>query len=150
MNNYIPRKSMHRIIYPCPNLSYPDSKVHGANMGPIEDRQDPGGPHVGPRNLAIWVVFVKGAPGLLIWKLQECAGIVLWLSVLSCQLFRLKGLYNRDKNAFTIITTDVDRAVREAKHWLVKGSRCIPSIIYMPILFVLDNCIWTVAKPLPC
>ena len=32
----------------------PDSKVHGANMGPILGRQDPGGPHVGPMNLAIW------------------------------------------------------------------------------------------------
>ena len=31
----------------------PDSKVHGANIGPIWGRQDPGGPHVGPMNLAI-------------------------------------------------------------------------------------------------
>ena len=35
----------------------PDNKVHGANMGPIRDRQDPGGPHVGPMNLAIWGLF---------------------------------------------------------------------------------------------
>ena len=35
---------------------YPDNKVHGATMGPIWGRQDPGGPHVGPTNLAIWVV----------------------------------------------------------------------------------------------
>ena len=34
--------------------SNPDSKVHGANMGPIWGRQDPGGPHVGPMNFAIW------------------------------------------------------------------------------------------------
>ena len=34
---------------------YPDSKVHAANMGPIWGRQDPGGPHVGPMTLAIWV-----------------------------------------------------------------------------------------------
>ena len=32
----------------------PDGKVTGANMGPIWGRQDPGGPHVGPRNFAIW------------------------------------------------------------------------------------------------
>ena len=34
----------------------PDSKVHGANMWPISiwGRQDPGGPHVGPINFAIW------------------------------------------------------------------------------------------------
>ena len=36
-------------------VHYPDSKVHGANMGPIWGRQDPGGPHIGPINFAIWV-----------------------------------------------------------------------------------------------
>ena len=36
-------------------VSYPDSKVHGASIGPIWDRQDPGGLHVGPMNLAILV-----------------------------------------------------------------------------------------------
>ena len=34
----------------------PDSKVHGAHMGPIRGRQDPGGPHVGPMSFAIWVI----------------------------------------------------------------------------------------------
>ena len=33
----------------------PDSKVHGVNIGPIWGQQDPGGPHVGPMNFAIWV-----------------------------------------------------------------------------------------------
>ena len=32
----------------------PDSKIHGANMGPIWGWQDPGGPHAGPMNFAIW------------------------------------------------------------------------------------------------
>ena len=32
----------------------PDSKAHGANMGPIWGRQDPGGPDVGPMNFTIW------------------------------------------------------------------------------------------------
>ena len=32
---------------------YPDSKVHGANMGPIWGRQAPGGTHVGPMNFDI-------------------------------------------------------------------------------------------------
>ena len=31
-----------------------DSKVYGAKMGPTWGRQDPGGPHVGRMNLAIW------------------------------------------------------------------------------------------------
>ena len=37
-------------------VNSPDRKVHGANMGPIWGRQDPGGSHVGPMNLAIWEV----------------------------------------------------------------------------------------------
>ena len=37
----------------------PDSKVHGANMGPNWGRQDPGGPQVGPMNLAIWDRLLK-------------------------------------------------------------------------------------------
>ena len=38
-----------------PSLDYPYSKFHGVNMGPTWGRQDPGGPHVGPMNPAIWV-----------------------------------------------------------------------------------------------
>ena len=38
-------------------LLFPDSKVYVANMGPIWGRQDPGGPHVGPMNFAIWVIL---------------------------------------------------------------------------------------------
>ena len=37
------------------DVASPDSKVHGANMGPIWGRQDPGGTHVGPMNFALWV-----------------------------------------------------------------------------------------------
>ena len=33
----------------------PDNKTHGANMGPIWGRQDPGGPHICPMIFAIWV-----------------------------------------------------------------------------------------------
>ena len=36
---------------------YSDSKIHGANMGPIWGRQDPGGPHAGPMNFANWVQY---------------------------------------------------------------------------------------------
>ena len=47
----------------------PDSKVHGANMGPIWGRLNPGGPHVGPMNFAIWgCLIVK--PKVLILRDQ--------------------------------------------------------------------------------
>ena len=35
----------------------PDSKVYGPNMGPTSGRQGPGGPHVGPMDLAIWDIM---------------------------------------------------------------------------------------------
>ena len=38
----------------CPLIA----KVYGASMGPIWGRQDPGEPHVGPINFAIWVWFL--------------------------------------------------------------------------------------------
>ena len=44
----------------------PDSKVHGANMGPIWGRQDPGGSHVGPMNFAIWA-----SSSLTHWTLED-------------------------------------------------------------------------------
>ena len=37
-------------------VQFPDSKVHGTNMGPIWGRQDRGGPHDGPMNFAIWAI----------------------------------------------------------------------------------------------
>ena len=37
--------------------NYPDSKVHGANMGLTWVLSAPDGPHVGPMNLAIRVVI---------------------------------------------------------------------------------------------
>ena len=44
----------------CQNNNVPVSNVHGANMGLICGRQDPGGPHVGPMNLAIWERYTNG------------------------------------------------------------------------------------------
>ena len=39
-------------------LAFPDTKVHGANMGPTWVLSAPNGPHVGPMNLAIRVVLL--------------------------------------------------------------------------------------------
>ena len=47
------------MLSPSPDIKmfrFPDSKVHGAKMGPIWGRKDPGGPHAVTMNFAIWVV----------------------------------------------------------------------------------------------
>ena len=43
----------------------PDSKVHGANMGPIWGRQDLGRPHDGLMNFATWDVYAA-----LLWRVH--------------------------------------------------------------------------------
>ena len=48
--------------------SFPDSKVHGANMGPTWVLSSPDGPHVGPMNLAIRVAYLsEQTMGCLLW-----------------------------------------------------------------------------------
>ena len=49
--------------------SYPDNKVHGANMGPTWVLLSPGGPHVGPMNLAIRI--------LLLLQLETCLSLLM-------------------------------------------------------------------------
>ena len=60
-----------------------DTKVHGANMGTTWGRQDPGGPHVGPMNFAIWDVLGESKVKTswrhpLIWQIQIVAQC-LWI-----------------------------------------------------------------------
>ena len=45
-------------IRPGDTHNAPDSKVHGANIGPIWDQQDPGGSHEGPMKFDIWGVHM--------------------------------------------------------------------------------------------
>ena len=60
----------------CPH-NYPDSKVHGANIGPIWGRQDPGGPHVGLMNFAIWVISVLRQQSVVGWSEIDKADVIL-------------------------------------------------------------------------
>ena len=58
----------------------PDNKVHGANMGPIWGRQDPGGPHVCRMNFAIWCMIANSKE----WT---------WNKVISIPQWKSNGLY---------------------------------------------------------
>ena len=63
---------------------YPDSKVHGANMGPTWGRQDPGVPHVGPMNIAIRVLSHWSDPCSVRetgpWCYCDATGVGSWWS----------------------------------------------------------------------
>ena len=70
--------------------SSPDSKVHGANMGPIWVLSAPDGPHVGLMNFAIWVIIpttlasYKRRCKLFYGKWHPYISILLFQSVLLC------------------------------------------------------------------
>ena len=66
-------------------LRTPDSKVHGANMGPIWGRQDSSGPHGGPMNFAnckeCWQMFeheILNDECLLTMSLSKLNNIMYW------------------------------------------------------------------------
>ena len=86
-SNY--RKNLHdtgTVIYGNVDISalrygcnYPDSKVHGTNMGPTWGRQDPDGPHGGPMNRIIWV-WTCCAQYYLHFKFQCSRSIHIYVS----------------------------------------------------------------------
>ena len=49
---------VHKVLI-CSGMKVPDSKVHGANMGPTWVLSAPDGPHIDPMNLAIWGVSAQ-------------------------------------------------------------------------------------------
>ena len=55
--------------------SSPESKVHGANMGPTWVLSALVGPHVGPVNFAIWIVWNneirRHHDGVCVWKIRH-------------------------------------------------------------------------------
>ena len=77
----------------------PGSKVHGANMGPIWDRQGTGGPHIGPMNFVIWSRVTNSCslhwfPGILvcgpsfnILNWSNCHGYILYVITASIMIF---------------------------------------------------------------
>ena len=74
--------------------NYPDSKVPVAKMGPTWDRQDPGGPHVGHRNLAIWV-------RLILLQLDNRGVIFVLISTAKCT--RMKRLRSWELKTYILL-----------------------------------------------
>ena len=69
----------------------PDSKVYEAYMGPTWGQQDPGGPHVGPMNLAIRDLSGISSPLPSASYMRQGTGSTL-VQVMACRLFGAKPL----------------------------------------------------------
>ena len=56
----------------CGPVTIPDSKVHGAKLGPTWVLSSPGGPHVGPMYLAIWGLCLSGGIHTMLTYIHTC------------------------------------------------------------------------------
>ena len=65
-------------------VTFPDSKVHGANMGPTWVLSAPGGPHVGPMNFAIRVACYFSMNGTCRWIPIILSSSVISVSTPDC------------------------------------------------------------------
>ena len=79
-----------------------DSKVHGANMGPTWARQDPGGPHVGPMDLAIW-----GVIGFSVKKIDSAGPH--WLSTWNLMMSTRDAVLSIEKKSGTFKAVKVSQ-----------------------------------------
>ena len=92
--------SSQRLIY-----AAPDSKVYGANMGPTWGRQDPGGLHVGPMNLAIWGTFnIIATDVMAMWAARTWD----WINSLEYSGFGIRRLNVSLRDIFFYIFAYVD------------------------------------------
>ena len=63
----------------------PDSEVYGINKGPTWGRQDPGRPHVGPMNFAIWDIIPLQRSLIASWWFTYIYNFIFWSSTDSSQ-----------------------------------------------------------------
>ena len=66
----------------------PDSKVHGANMGPTWVLSAPDGPHVGPLDLAIRDLFRKKSLEIWAWKIKYSHCFMWYVTCHPCPNFK--------------------------------------------------------------
>ena len=86
----------------------PDSKIHGANVGPTWGRQDPGGPHVGHTNLGIWGIYHRIFRTL--WWLYTPSS--------SINLFQIQQYFN----LFPILETWIRNCLSKTNFKFPRGS----------------------------
>ena len=117
----------------------PDSKMHGANMGPIWGRQEPAGPHVGPMTFAIWGYFM---PTYCIYVRYIHIYIYVYISYDMCILLSFSfpiSLCNRQK--WKCKETNIFAgAIRELHtKWISLSDGILTFIIPRCITYPLDK-----------
>ena len=94
----------------------PDSKVHGAYMGPTRGRQDPGGSHVGPMNLAI-----RGG----VWEMVR----IPTSDIISQCIWRLSRMHRTSRHFQTYIQTSQSNSLGYQPNWIHRSEAMYISMI---------------------
>ena len=128
-----------------------DSKVHGANMGPIWGRQEPGGPHVGPTNPAMWYPIFKPhhwEMWCLLWgfrtQLRVFNGIALWFQMTCMKhgyLYPMRQItcqYHMESLNITDYIQSHSGICQVIKHWHWFPHSLLIANLQMPILGGFD------------
>ena len=98
----------------------PDSNVYGANMGPTWVQQDPGEPHVGPMNLAIWADM-----STLFYKSVNTIRHIIAIKIIvnhgsyQCKTRTIKSSSPKDKPHRIVVKHRTTKAVAGGKHYNV-------------------------------
>ena len=110
----------------------PDNKFHETNMGPIWGRQDPGGPHVGPMYLVIWVRWRTGITGDPVpMEHLECNYFFFFSHIMACLrclhvLEKRKKYTLSAKNIFLRICFEIN----SLRCWRSDKNCFVPLLVY--------------------
>ena len=119
---------------------YPDSKVHGANMGPIWGRKDPGGPHDGPMNFAIWVAICM-AGAILIKRVELRSSSYAVTEALDSEIFlsqRLPSWHYWLHQLYSLLTRKTK--LKGDIHGYGKITQMEHDVIMNVICLIADHC----------
>ena len=108
-------------------VDIPDSKVHGANMGRIWGRQDPGGPHVGPMTFAICDVIMISSKKYINNSLH-C--ISIYATACAQNLFCMTDLFSKLQKYIPLNVYDEDLRIQGESQ---NSNKCVILDIHFKI-----------------
>ena len=109
-------------------MTYPDSKVHGANMGPTWVLSAPGGPHAGLMSLSIWVAANRKSQGISSYSIDPVlleysslitvAAIIIYtgIDISQCLTAQAKETYNFVEQIMKNFPSNIHKLISKMKY----------------------------------
>ena len=101
-------------------LSHPDSKLHGANMGPTWVLLSPGGPHVGAMKLAIWAGYYTSFEDCKNVDIISRYPVFKWVAYIAVSQYCCRGI----SQIVVLIWTHIGWRFRKEKYPVISCQFC--------------------------